>query len=415
MSTNAPALSLDLSRARAHWHQRQGLAAPVAGALEAVVTATGWPRTLGGVEVYIALRARVPGLRRQTVDEAVAQSRLQVVPAVRGCIYLVPRAEVPLALRVAEELSRKRTERELQQLGVPVRELEEVGEAVLTVLAEGPRSTDALRRALPPGTVRSLGEKGKKVGVSSTLPAALRCLEFEGRIERTLESGRLDSERYAWRRSACSPFEGARVPNEAVERHAALAQVFFRVAGPARVQDFAEWSGLTKRDARAAMARAPLVPVAVQGFSEECFALEADLAVLRAPAAPSASVALVGFEDCYLVLHGGPASRVDPQHHGRMVAVWGSTKEAPLGEVRHLATRALLVDDRVAGAWEFDPDTGTVVWAAFEPLPAARRKAVDAAAEDLARFLRDDLGHAKSFSLDTHEEVRRRAAMVKAM
>jgi len=54
--------------------------------------------------------------------------------------------------------------------------------------------------------VRSLGEKGKKLGLSSTLPPALRTLEFEGRIERTLEGGRLDSERYLWRLPARERF-----------------------------------------------------------------------------------------------------------------------------------------------------------------------------------------------------------------
>jgi hypothetical protein len=53
-----PALRVDLSRARAFWHRRQGLAEPVGGTLEEVVTSTGWPRTLGGVDVYLAVRAR---------------------------------------------------------------------------------------------------------------------------------------------------------------------------------------------------------------------------------------------------------------------------------------------------------------------------------------------------------------------
>src|SRR5262245_23148738 len=107
-------LKITLDRARAHWHARQGLATPVKGKVEEVGAATGWPRTLGGSDVYLAVRARVPGLKRRVLDDAVQASRLQVIPAVRGCIYLVPRAEVPLLLRVAEEQYRPRSERELQ-------------------------------------------------------------------------------------------------------------------------------------------------------------------------------------------------------------------------------------------------------------------------------------------------------------
>src|SRR5438105_3614284 len=98
MVTNAGTLSL--SRARAVWLDRQGLLTPVRGPLHEVVGATGWVRTLGGVEAYLALRARVPGLSRKAVDEAVAKGALRVVPAARGCMYLLPQKDVALALRV---------------------------------------------------------------------------------------------------------------------------------------------------------------------------------------------------------------------------------------------------------------------------------------------------------------------------
>jgi hypothetical protein len=413
--SNPPALTLTLARARAHWHRKQGLAEPLKASLEEVVSATGWVRTLGGVDVYMAMRARVPGMKRQQLDEAVEQSRLQVIPAVRGCIYLVPRAEVPLVLRIAEEQHRKRAEREHEKAGIAVNELADVGEAVLKALRKGPLSTDALRKALPEGTVRSLGEKGKKVGLSSTLPPALRHLEFEGRVERSLEGGRLDSERYLWRLPAKNPFTGAKVPKEPVERHARLAATFFR-HGPATVEDFTTWTALSQRDARAAMALLPLVPVAVEGFSDEAWVLEEDLPLLREKAPPaSSSVSMLAFEDCYLAFHGGPAAFTDPKHHAREVSVWGNTKGSTLGDARHLFMRALLDGDRLVGFWEYDVDAGKVVFGTFDPLAPKRRKAVEALAQEVATFLREDMGHAHSFSLDNDDTVRERAELVKAM
>nr|AYM53823.1 hypothetical protein [Archangium sp.] len=44
-----------------------------------------------------------------------------------------------------------------------------------------------------------------------------------------------------------------------------------------------------------------------------------------------------------------------------------------------------------------------------------RRKAVEALAADIATFLRDDVGRAHSFSLDSDDTLRERAALVKAM
>ncbi|WNG50880.1 winged helix DNA-binding domain-containing protein [Archangium minus] len=414
-STRAPALTISLERARAHWHRKQGLAEPLGGSLEEVVAATGWPRTLGGVDVYLALRARVPGLKRQQLDDAVAQSRLQVIPAVRGCIYLVPRPEVPLVLRIAEEQYRKRADREHEKAGIAPTELADVGEAVLKALRKGPLSTDALRKALPEGTVRSLGDKGKKVGISSTLPPALRHLEFEGKLERTLEGGRLDTERYLWRLPTSNPFTGAKVPGEPVERHALIAALFFRQAGPATVENFTTWAALSQREARAAMEKLPLVPVAVEGFADEAWVLEEELAHLREKAPATSSVSMLAFEDGYLAFHGGPALFTDPKHHAWKVPVWGNTRGGTLGDARHMFMRSLFDGDRLVGLWEYDLDAGAVVFGTFDTLAPKRRKAVEALAEEVAAFLRDDMGHAHSFVLDNDEAVRERAAIVKAL
>lgn len=415
MAKPTPALKIDLDRARAHWHLRQGLAEPLEGSIEEVVAATGWPRTLGGVDVYFAVRARVPAMRRADLDRAVEQSRLQVIPAVRGCIYLVPRPEVPLVLRVAEEMQRKRSERELEKVGVKASEIEDIGKAVLAALKKGPLTTDAIRKALPEGTVRSLGEKGKKLGMSSPLPTAMRELEFEGLIERTLEGGRLDSERYLWRIPKKSPFTGVKVPDEPVERYARIAEIFFRHSGPATAKDFASWTALSQRDALAAIERAGLVPITVEGYAEDCFVHEEDVAVLRKAAPRATSVSMLAFEDGYLVHHGGPAHMVDPKHHKKDIEVWGSTKGSMFGDAKHIQIRTVLDGDRVAGIWELDPDKGEIVFATFDPLPPKRRSAVRKLADELAAFIKEELGHARSFNLDTTEEIKRRASVVRAM
>jgi hypothetical protein len=408
-------VKITLGRARAHWHWRQGLAEPIKGKVEEVVAATGWPRTLGGSDVYLAVRARVPGMARRALDEAVAASRLQVIPAVRGCIYLVPRADVPLVLRVAEEQYRRRTERELQRAGVQEEEVASLGAEVVKALKGGPLSPDGLRKALPEGSVRSLGARGKKLGMSSPLPTALRYLEFEGKVERSLEGGRLDSERYEWRLTAKSPFAGARVPDDPVDRNAAIARRFFHGAGPATLRELCDWTALAQRDARAAMEALPLAAVTVEGYAEEAFVLEDDLPALRAAAPPARTFSFLAFEDNFIVLHGGPGVFVDPRHHGRPIPVWGTARATTLGHATHMSMRALADGDRIAGLWEYDPDAGRVVFGTFDPLPPARRKAAEAQAEELGRFLREELGHARSFALDTEAALRERARLVKAL
>src|SRR5678815_4881071 len=93
---------IDLARARAFWLDRQCLATPGKPPLAPILERAGWGRTLGGIDVYLSLRARCPSMRRADLDDEVRDHAVQVVPAVRGCIYLLPRRDVPLALRIAE-------------------------------------------------------------------------------------------------------------------------------------------------------------------------------------------------------------------------------------------------------------------------------------------------------------------------
>src|SRR5215207_8624094 len=99
MPATKPVLRLARDQARRAFVAAQGLA-PAPGRSPVspvgVLEETGFVRTLGGVDVYIALRARVPEMRREDLDSVVAAHQAQVVPAARGCMYLVPRRDVPL-------------------------------------------------------------------------------------------------------------------------------------------------------------------------------------------------------------------------------------------------------------------------------------------------------------------------------
>lgn len=415
--TKAKAVSLkvDLPRARVHWHERQGLAAPVPGAIEDAIAATGWLRTLGGADVYVAARARKLGMARAELDAAKEAGQVRVSPAVRGCIYLVPARHAALALRVAEDQHRKKIDRDLEKAGTSVKEVTDLGAAVAaTLAAKGPLTTDALRKALPAGAVRSLGDQGKKAGVSSTLPPTLRELEFAGKIERTLEGGRLDSERYLWRALKQGAQAGAKVPETVEARNAALAELFFRWIGPATVKDFAEWAGLAQRDAKLAAEKAPLAPIAVEGYADAALALASDIEVLKEPRAPSSSVRLLAFEDNFLVLHGGPRFVAAPEHHGRTLSPWGPMKSSTIGHARHVTTRCIVTGEGIVGFWEYDPDAHDIVTLPFGKLSAAQTKELRALAGETAALFRDEIGHARSFTLDTDAEIRKRVKILKS-
>ncbi len=381
-----------------------------AGLVEAVEE-TGFVRTLGGVDVYLALRARVPGMQRRQLDEAAARRRVAIIPAVRGCIYLVPRRYLSLCLRFADLRTRSRAEREHQKAGILPGELDALGQAVLDAIGDqGPLTTTALRSALP--EVRSLGEAGKKVGLSSPLPPALRQLEFSGLLERAPERGRLDTERYLWRRPDANPFEEHPVPDDPKELNARLAEIFFRAAGLGTMAAFAGWAGISQRDARAALEQIEVRPVQIEGHDGVYLASPRCDPWLERPPENTAA-ALLPFEDNLIALQGSFELLVDPAHWSIESPAWGGRgKSQPLAEARHATLRSLVAGGKISGFWEYDPDQQTAVWSSFAPLPQQLRSRVEELAAETGRFLSEELGHGRSFSLDTDEDLRRRAGLI---
>jgi hypothetical protein len=105
----------------------------------------------------------------------------------------------------------------------------------------------------------------------------------------------------------------------------------------------------------------------------------------------------------------------DPKHHEYSIKVWGQTKGTTLGDAKHISMRSLFDGDKLTGLWELDPDKGKVVFGTFEPMAPARKKAVAALADEMGKFLIEELGHGKSFTLDTEDAMRERAAEVKRL
>ncbi len=401
--------TLTLERARALWWERQGLGDDaIALDIARAVGMTGWLRTLGGADVYIAARARAPRMTRAQLDAAVARGDLRVVPAVRGCIYLVPAAVVADLMALNAPVWRKQTEKELAKAGATFAIVERVAASVLAALTQ-PMTPDAIRKALGKDAIPSFGEAGKKVGLSSPLPLALRLLEFDGRIERTLEGGRLDSERYQWRRAEWP------VPAASSSPLTTVIKSFLDVAGPSTLGHLSAWSGVPQRDLEPLLAGDMIdaQPIDIESVGA-AYARPADVAAAASIPSPR-GLRLLAFEDNYLVNHGGPAVVTRPEHHGIKADIWGSDKPEALGTAAHVLSRTIVIDGFVAGFWEVDPRANGAVWTTFDPPSPQLAAKLDIATDELARFLLEDVGNPRVFSLDTIEQVQERADRIKKL
>jgi len=388
---------MNLEQARRRWNGKQNTGADFR------TVPGGWSRALGGVDPYLALHARDATVSREDIDGAMAQDEIWVVPGVRGCIWLVPKADVPLALRVSDAQSRKRSLRELDKLGVPAAELEALGSAVLDTLAAGPKGPSELRKALPEGSWRSLGDAGKKKGHTTSLPTALRLLEWDGKIRRRQDNGRLDTNRYAWELAAINTL----TPSPAVDDpDAALAQRFLSWCGPATLEEFVEWSALGKRAAKAAFERLNAATIDLEG--QTAYQLTAD----EPP--EDDDVYLLPAQDNMVTLHH-PSKLLDPRHQTLEMPSMGN-KIVQIGTSRWVFQRPVFHRGQWIGLWAWDFDAAEIILRGFDPLDGEVKAKAEAKAHDMASFITDQLGgRAKANSIDGDKSQRARAACVRAI
>jgi hypothetical protein len=366
---------------RAEWSHRQGLDGSLAGATPAqVLEKTGWMRSVGGAGPYLGLHARA-GCSREEIDRAVADGEICELPAVRGCTYIVPRAHYALALRAGQGHGDEAAIATAKKFcGVTDAEVDRLCEAILAALEEGPLDPRELKEASG-DAVRHLGDVGKKKGVTTTLSLGLGRLQSQGKIRRVPVDGRLDRQRYAYRRWSPSPLDGITWDDAEIARK--LASLFASWLQTPSVDELAWWAGLSKKAAKEAVASLPAEPVPTRS----------------PPAAPC--VRLVGSLDNLFHLRRSVGPSVAKEDEDATVAGGGFGPSAGTGAARvstvlDLPHHAIVDRGRLIGVWDFDADAGTVVHRVWHRVPG-----VDEAIAETTRFVRDELGDARSFSLDS--------------
>ncbi len=365
----------------AWWAHRQGLDGSLTGLGAAEVLArAGWARSVGGAAPYLTLFARA-GIRRAEADAALAALEIQELASARGCTHVVPAGDYALALAVGQPFAGVEM-KVARKLGVTDEEVSGLCNSVVEALGQDALEPDAIKKKLG-DAVRNLGPEGVNKGVTTTLPLALGMLQAEGRIRRVPVNGRLDQQRYSYR--AWKPGPLAKWKLSAEESFTELARRYFSWTGQASVKEFQWFSGLGVAAAKAAVA--PLELVDVEGrllLAEKAEAFR----TFRVPG--QAQYVLVSSLDNISLLRRDLLSLVAAEDlQGEFVSDKTSVMDLP-GHV-------ILDRGRVVGRWEFDTETGTIAWHSFVP----RSKALETAVGRMETFIREDLGDARSFSLDS--------------
>jgi hypothetical protein len=369
---------------RAWWWHRQGLDRSLDRAAPAEVLArTGWARSVGGANPYLTLFARA-GTDRQDIDTAVRDLEIHELPAARGCTYVLPAEHFALGLQVGRGAA-EGSVKVLAKLGVERAELDRLAAAVLDLLDGGEALDPAALKARLGDAVRNLGEAGRRRGESTTLPATLGLLQAAGDIRRVPVNGRLDQQRYAyvrWNR----PVTGLDDAAARVE----FARLYFDWTGPATVGHFRWFSAFSVAVSKAALGELDLVDVG-EGLLLPAHLVD-EYKAYEPPASPTYNL-LAGI-DALILLRRDHAALLDAADRDRPVP---GGKDDRVGGIADLPDHAIVDRGRLVGLWQYDVEAGEVVWWTFGPADDALRAEI----AHTERYLRDQLGDARSFSLDS--------------
>jgi hypothetical protein len=364
---------MDIAKLRAWYWHKQGLDGGLAGKTAAeVIEQTGWIRSLGTATPYLALHARA-GISREAADAAVAQLEIHELPVVRGCMYVLPKSDFALGL-AAGLLTPDSELKTAAKLGVTEKEIAKLCGAVAKALEKGALDPEQIRQAVG-GAARSLGEEGKKKGLSTTLPLALGQLQSRGEIRRVPVDGRLDQQRFRY--TLWQPNPLAKFKMAAEEVHVELARRYFKWIGPATLAQFQTFAGISVKAAKVAAAAVGLVAVEK---GAESLLLPEDVQKFQEYRTPkTAQYALAGSIDGIVLFRRDLESLMD-------------TAEAGKGGARGVLPRHAILDrGGIVGLWDYDAAKQTIAWTAF----GKKNRELEQAVARTEKFVREELGAAR--------------------
>jgi hypothetical protein len=387
-----------LARLRAWWLRRQGLTPETTPkTLQACLRQTGWLATSGSTGIYLSIRARMPGVSRETVDRAAIDG-VDIVEVAGGHgtpSVVVPRDEMAFALRLHLASYEKHFAPLFASGALSQSALQGVGAQVCRALDEGPLSTADIRASV---THRDAGE---------LLVAALNDLAVRGILRRYPADGRLDASKYMYELRHPDDRPDLDAEGDAAAVVLKATRLFLRRHGPATVDEVAWWSGLTKGAVRKALAALGAEAVSISGWTDEAWLLPDDLrAWLSFTANGEDRVVFLPYRDPFVYVRRSPAVLAG---RDTVPILNANLKPVSIRETEGLNHHTIVAGGELVGVWEYDPVTENVIMRVWNADKALRARVADAAA-GTGRFIRQQLGDAKLSAVDPPARRARRMA-----
>ena len=306
-----------------------------------------------------ALGSRMRSAVDEDVERAFNEGAILRTHLLRPTWHFVLPADIRWLLDLTAPRIRAGLAHRHRKLDLDARTLRRASAAIGKSLLDGvARTRDELREVLGRAGIGSLGVE--------RMTHIMAMAELEGIVC----SGPRKGKRFTY---ALLDDRAPRGPSlDRDEALAALASRYFRSRGPASVQDFAKWAGLTMTDARQGL----------EAVKEELRSLEADGFTLWFPAdrpsrAPSSTAYLLSIYDELISSYKERRASVEPVHARKLVGTGNAL------------TAVIAIDGRIVGTWKrrLSAKAVTIETRPFDSLTRAGSRAVAATARRYGEFL----------------------------
>ena len=268
----------------------------------------------------IAIRS-APGTTLDDVRAAFDRGEIVRSWPMRGTLFAIAPDDLAVLLAWTAERIRHKSAPQRRDRGLDDATVDRARELAVAAIAEAPRTRAQLLEVWEQAGIATGGGRGYQLIIELALGGLAHWGPFAGAQQQLVPS-------------ALPPVPD---PEAGLTR---IARRYFAAHGPATSDDFAWWTGLTKTDARAAIARADgLVAVSVAG--EPMWVVEGALDGVRSGVLlmPGFDELVMGYRDRSLIASPAMMDALVPGSNGVFMP-------------------AVLVDGRAVGTWRWPPQRG---------------------------------------------------------
>jgi Winged helix DNA-binding domain len=316
---------------------------------------------------YLQLWVRNHELTRGEIESALWKDRTLVKTSLmRQTLHLIPSDELPVYISALRACRRAGALRVMERCGIGAEEAEEIVQATLRVLANGPCG-----RAEVVAALRPKASKAARFWIENSW-GLVRVPVADGLV--CYGSGENNKANFIRVDHWLPKLKMKLLPT--AEAQGALLRQYLHAYGPATINDFGHWAGIPMGELRQLRPTDDPEIAEVTFDDRKCLLLREDLDALNQDRKQPPSVRLLPLFDVFLLAHRDKAHLLSAQHYKRVYRNQG------------WISPVVLINGAIAGVWSYKLQNKKLLVEvdSFTSLPRAQRTAIEREAAHLGRF-----------------------------